>query len=350
MIRMNQQEAYSPRQPTWSPYARPIVNGYHPAPGPETVRSAAMVRPEQYHTVDHIIVRVDDGVSTVYRMASFAYHNLLMQHLFRMCSAKFFRLPYRENFVHVDIRGAPPTAIRHFHNFCAIFSVNCGNYTTSDLNFQIDRYHATGFIPPDPRFISLAMDPRTNAARQAAVQPPAPSPAPPQRAPDITSVGVGQPTPAPVTAMEIQGQKWFHQRKSSKPPPPPNKPHGPRLPPSRVEEATDQLVQLRARSPEPVSSPILASALTAGRMERKIEQVKREPSPRPPPSPKMDPKVVLNPILQPPARSPPKKFLNALRLVRKDKVAALTKPKPRGVITRSKQRKMYQPKRIPPAP
>ena len=135
---------------------------YRLVPGPEHLQGAASMSPNHYYSVDHIMLRIDDGVTMIYVIASMAYHNILMQHLIRMNQARVYRLPYKENFVHLDVRGASPTAIQHLHNYCQIFSVKRGNYSPLDIGFQIAVYERTKCIPPEARFLGVRMDTRTN--------------------------------------------------------------------------------------------------------------------------------------------------------------------------------------------
>ena len=111
---------------------------YRLVPGPEHLQGAASMSPNHYYSVDHIMLRVDDGVTMIYVIASMAYHNILMQHLIRMNQARVYRLPYKENFVHLDVRGASPTAIQHLHNYCQIFSVK---HWVPDRRLRKDQVH-----------------------------------------------------------------------------------------------------------------------------------------------------------------------------------------------------------------
>lgn len=139
-----------------------VNSGVLPPPGPETVLSVANKERYQYWYLDHIMIRVDDGVSITYNVSSLAYHNVLMQHMLRMTQAKFYRLPYRENFVHIDIRSASPTATRFFHAYCQMFSTKKGDFCEKSLDFQLQVYQQQGQVPLDPRFVSLRLNPITN--------------------------------------------------------------------------------------------------------------------------------------------------------------------------------------------
>ena len=44
------------------------------------------------YSVDHIMLRIDDGVTMIYVIASMAYRNILMQYLIRMNQARVYRL------------------------------------------------------------------------------------------------------------------------------------------------------------------------------------------------------------------------------------------------------------------
>ena len=139
-----------------------VHSGAVPTPGPETVMSAAYKDRFQYWYLDHIIVRVDDGICLSYNMASYAYHNVLMQHMLRMTNAKFYRLPYRENMVHIDIRSASPSAARFFHSYCQMFSAKRGDLEEGNLDFQRRLYQQTGIVPLEPRFIAFRLSPQSN--------------------------------------------------------------------------------------------------------------------------------------------------------------------------------------------
>lgn len=142
---------------------------FRPPPGPETVRSAATNRTmEHYEHLDHIHVRVDDGISTTYKMSALAYHNVLMSYVIRMANAEVYRYPVKANFAHIDIRKGSPTAIQHFHEFCRIFSTKRGNFDFHDLIDQCDiieqesnaAHRAT--LPRDPRFVSIPLHYKSN--------------------------------------------------------------------------------------------------------------------------------------------------------------------------------------------
>ena len=137
-------------------------SGVSPAPGPENVISASGKDKMQYWYLDHMMIRVDDGICQTYHVASHAYHNVNMQHLLRMCNARFYRLPYRENMVHVDIRDASPSANRYFHAYCQMFSAKRGAFDERSIGYQSQSYKRTREVPLDPRFVSLRMSPHTN--------------------------------------------------------------------------------------------------------------------------------------------------------------------------------------------